>query len=280
MNAKFKVENPYVFILMLTLGIQILGYAMYINANGSAIGKTLWFNFQLPDRLAYGIDFYIALAFFPLLAFGLIKKNPWPFYLCFVWLGTMSALTWYQGGSFSAPYSIFAHNNRYILPACLALWIHAKNPSKTTYEGLSLILTISIAVVFITHGIEAIRKNPVFIDYTLKIFRSYTPFNMKEKHAVLFLIGVGVQDILLAIAVLWKPNKWVLAYMAFWGFWTASLRTVYSPNYGLAKTLLRAANGGVPLVLCLQYFYCKGFPAPPVKSSFELLIAKIKGNSK
>ena len=276
MKEKFKLQNPYIFILMLTLGIQVIGYTMYISANGSAIGKTLWYNFLLSDKLAYGIDFYLAALFFPLITFGLVKKTPWPFYLCFLWLATLSALTWYQGGSFSAPYSIFAHNNRYMLPACLAYWIHSRTPGKKTYDDLSLILTISIAIVFITHGIEALRQNPVFIDYTLKFFRSYSPFHMKEKHAVLFLIGVGIQDILLAIAVLWKPNKWLFAYMAFWGFWTASLRTVYSPNYGPAKTLLRAANGGIPLVLCLQYFYCKGFPTPPLSPAFETLNSKIK----
>jgi len=280
MKTKFRVENPYIFILMLILGIQLIGYTMYINANGSSIGKTLWFNFNIPDRIASGIDFYLAILFFPFLAIGIIKKNPWPFYLCFLWLGSISVLTWYQGGSFSAPYSIFAHNNRYLLPACIAYWIHSRAPNQKSYENLNFIFTISIAVVFFTHGIEAIEKNPDFIDYTLRFFRKYTPFQMKEKHAVMFLVGVGIQDILLAIAVILKPNKWLFAYMAFWGTWTAVLRTVYSPSYGLAKTLLRAANGGIPLVLCLQYFYCRGFPSPPLKSSFGLLLAKIKGFSK
>lgn len=276
MKLNFKVENPYIFILILTLCIQLIGYTIYIDVNGSAIGKNLWFNLELPDGIAYRIDFYLAILFIPFLALGLFKRSPWPFYLCFLWLFTMSALAWYQGGSFSAPYSVFAHMNRYLLPACLAYWIHAGIPSKKTYDDISIILTIAIAVVFITHGIEAMRKNPAFIDYTLRIFRTYTPLHIKEKHAVFFLLGVGIQDILLGLVILWKPNKWVFAYMAFWGAWTATLRTVYSPNHGLANTLLRAANGGIPLVLCLQYLGCKGFPARPDKATFLQLIEKFK----
>ena len=277
MKQVFKFENNrYILILLLVLFVQIIGYTMYINANGSAIGKTLWLNAKLHDQLAYGIDFYLCVFSIPLLIFGFLKKSAWPFYFCFFWLGVMSFLTWYQGGSFSAPYSLFAHNNRYMLPACLAFWIHSKSPANVTFSGISHILTLSIAMVFITHGIEALNKNPIFIDYTLRFFRNYTPFWLEEKHARLFLVAVGIQDILLALAVLWKPHKWVFVYMAFWGFWTAILRIFYSPDYGLASTVMRAANGGVPLVLFLQFLKIKGFPPAPENSAIKFFTDIIK----
>ena len=277
MKQVFQFENHrFILSLMLILLIQLIGYTMYIDANGSAIGKTLWLNVKLHDQVAYGIDFYLALFSIPMIILGFFKKSPWPFFLCFAWLGMLSTLTWFQGGSFSAPYSVFAHANRYLLPACLAYWAMSKNSSQETINGIYHILSLSMAIVFITHGIEALNKNPMFIDYTLRFFRNYSPFWLEESHATYFLIAVGVQDILLALALMLKPNKWVLAYMAFWGFWTALLRTVYSPDYGLSSTLLRTANGGVPLVLCLQHFGLFGFPKAPQNSFLRILSKKSK----
>ena len=273
MKKFFEIEHHrYILILFAALILQIIGYTMYIDGNGSAIGKTLWYNFGFHDQIAYGIDYYLGVISLFLIAYGFMKKVTWPFYFSFIWLTTMTALTWYQGGSFSAPYSMFAHCNRYLLPALIALWIHSRkqspDQSQKTVESINVLMIIAIAIVFITHGIEALNKNPIFIDYSLRFIRDYTPIWIDEKHAVTLLLAVGVQDILLGIAILWKPNKWVLGYMAFWGAWTAVLRTLYSPAYGFPSTLIRAANAAIPLVLALQYLNLRGFPAVPKKSAF------------
>lgn len=281
MKQIFKFEHHrYILILLAALIIQIIGYTKYIDGNGSAIGKTLWYDLGIHDQIAYGIDYYLGIMALVLIAYGFMKKVAWPFYFSFVWLTTMTFLTWYQGGSFSAPYSMFAHCNRYLLPAFLAIWIHSRSQTPTqsqkTIESLNVLMIIAIAIVFITHGIEALNKNPVFIDYSLRFFRDYTPIWIEEKHAVTLLIAVGIQDILLALAILWKPNKWVLGYMAFWGAWTAALRTLYSPAYGFPSTLIRAANAAIPLVLCLQYFNLVGFPSVPKKSALLYFIDGFK----
>lgn len=277
----FDFENKgYILVLVGALILQVLGYSMYIGGNGSAVGKTLWHDLGVYDVTAYGIDYYLAVASLILVIFGFIFKSAWAFYFCFIWMTTLTFLTWYQGGSFGAPYSLFAHSNRYLLPACLGYWMYARNkPEISTQESIAnmnLVLTIAIAVVFIAHGLEAINKNPVFIDYSLKFVRDYIGIGIKENHAVMLLLLVGIQDILLALAILWKPNKWVLAYMAFWGAWTAALRTLYSPSYGFPSTLIRAANAAVPLVLCLQYFKIKGFPIATDRSVLDGLSRVLK----
>ena len=63
--------------------------------------------------------------------------------------------------------------------------------------------------------------------------------------------GGGAVDIALGIIVLLCPIRALLLYMAFWGFFTASLRPL--AGEGIWELVERSYNYGVPLALLLLH---------------------------
>jgi hypothetical protein len=61
---------------------------------------------------------------------------------------------------------------------------------------------------------------------------------------------IGTVDILLAITVLVRPTKMVLAYMVVWSVWTALLRPF--AGMGVSEFLERAGNYGIPLAMLVM----------------------------
>lgn len=243
-NALFKRRFT---ILLLAITCQLLGYAIYIFRNGSGIAKTLWLEGGLSDTLAFTIDRGLCLAMLGLLLLAFWRRSGWPLVIIGIWQLAISGSIWFQGGGFKPEYALWAHANRYLTPLFLGVFFWQGK------EGLlQLVLGVAMASTFATHGLEALHHNPAFIDLIIRVCRNWFYLGISEATARTLLSIIGVQDVLLAAWLLWRPqSQKVLLYMAFWGFITALSRYMFSPAYGLPQTLIRTLNFVGPFYLWL-----------------------------
>ena len=114
-------------------------------------------------------------------------------------------------------------------------------PSKVNWGEWAL--RVAVVFEFAGHGIEALRVKEAWIPF-------FTTFGFTPDSARAIMPYVGVVDLALAASVLVRPLIPVLAWMVFWGFFTALLR----PLSGMSVTefIERGANWGAPLALLLM----------------------------
>ncbi len=136
---------------------------------------------------------------------------------------------------------------RYVGPLAMAALLAGDS------KRANQLLTWGSAIVFATHGIEALTLDPKFIDYLVVTIDKVTGFRMAQSAAELHLYAIGTIDVILAVLVVLRPSKAVWGYMAFWGISTAVMRSIYfGPVEGWHLTLIRALNGGAPLALLVM----------------------------
>ncbi len=111
-------------------------------------------------------------------------------------------------------------------------------------EKAEWILRIGIFGTFIGHGVFALMIKESWIPY-------FTGLGFTESFAITALPLIGLFDIVIGTWILCKPNKYVLGWAAFWGFWTALIRPLagdfFSPD--IWDFVERWANWAAPLAL-------------------------------
>jgi hypothetical protein len=155
----------------------------------------------------------------------------------------------FLGGRFAANLSVPAQNVRFLLPLALALSTKGERLGRWSPD----LLRISIAVVFFTHGVEALWHHPTFIDYIVGAGRKLLAIRISESTAILLLNAIGTVDLTIAFLMVTTRNQTIALWMAFWGLVTAASRIVYADAQGLGDFLVRAGNWGVPLALFLLW---------------------------
>jgi hypothetical protein len=111
------------------------------------------------------------------------------------------------------------------------------------------ILRLGIFGSFLGHGVFALGVKPGWIPY-------FTSVGITEAGATMLLPLIGVLDIAVAFAVLFRPLKAVLAWAAFWGFLTALIRPISGePIWDFVE---RWANWAAPLALLALQGFPKG----------------------
>jgi acid phosphatase type 7 len=149
-----------------------------------------------------------------------------------------------MGGVPFSSWALPAHASRMLAPLVLALW-HRPGAAAWLARG-------AVAVTFLVHGVEALALHPHFIDFILVADMRIFGLGLTQSSAETLLILIGVQDLVLALLIVsGRDLRPVLAFAAFWGFVTAASRMVMGGQYATHLTLMRAANGGLPLVLLL-----------------------------
>jgi hypothetical protein len=109
------------------------------------------------------------------------------------------------------------------------------------------ILRIGIFGSFLGHGIFALGAKAGWIPY-------FTSIGISEASALTLMPLIGVLDILVAVAVLYKPLRGILLWAALWGFATALIRPISGePIWDFVE---RSANWAAPLAL----LYIQGIP--------------------
>lgn len=107
-------------------------------------------------------------------------------------------------------------------------------------SAVDLILRIGVFGTFIGHGILALRVNPGWVHFL-------TTAGFSAEQAQVIMPVIGSLDIILAIWVLIKPNKYVLLWMVFWAFLTALMRPLSGGSF--IEFVERSANWAAPLAL-------------------------------
>lgn len=108
---------------------------------------------------------------------------------------------------------------------------------------LQWVLRIAIAGEFFGHGMFAFQGKEAWIRW----IQQFTAADAATAAQLLLL--VGIVDVLVAIVVLARPVPAVLAWAAFWGFWTALIRPLVGESFW--DFIERWANWGAPLALLL-----------------------------
>jgi hypothetical protein len=111
-----------------------------------------------------------------------------------------------------------------------------------TLHNLHWILRIAVAAEFIGHGAFGILGKDAWLAY-------YDVVGIDEPVARILMPLTGTMDVTLGVLVLLWPMRALLAYMAFWGLFTATLRPL--AGEGLLELVERAYNFGVPLALLI-----------------------------
>ena len=226
--------------------MQCAGAAGAILGSGSSIGTFLFLEVGLSDPTSRMIDRGIACGLLIAALAVLFAKRRALFFAAAAWFAVEAVMAGYLGGFFAATLSPFARAIRYLAPLAIAAMITGDE------KRAEKLLVAGSAFVFAAHGIEALLLNPRFVDFLIVTIDRAAHFRMSQTSAEAWLFAIGAVDVALALLVVLRPSRTVLGYMAFWGFATAIMRTVYfGPEIGWHHTLIRALNGAAPLALLL-----------------------------
>ncbi len=160
------------------------------------------------------------------------------------WFTALALGEWRIGGAPFTSLALPAHATRIVAPLLLALW-DRRAVAKWA-------LRVGIALTFAIHGWEAYQLHPGFIDFLLAADLRLFGLGLEQQGAELLLRLIGALDVVLAALVLTgRDFRPVLAWAAVWGVVTALSRVVQGGEGAAHMALIRAANGGLPLVLLL-----------------------------
>ncbi len=105
---------------------------------------------------------------------------------------------------------------------------------------------VSLLMEFVGHGAFGIITKASWVPY-------FGVFGISEQWAYRLMPVIGTMDISMAILGFLSPRRALLAYMAFWGTFTALLRPLSGES--VWEVLDRAGNYGVPFA----FLYLSGF---------------------
>lgn len=116
---------------------------------------------------------------------------------------------------------------------------------KIKLNPIEHILRLAVFFTFIGHGYLALIGNKKWVLYLETVGFSF------EKATILIPV-IGVLDILVAISILFKPQKYIVIWAVLWAFSTALIRPFAGES--IWSFIERGANWGAPLAL---YFILK-----------------------
>ena len=144
-----------------------------------------------------------------------------------------------------------AHATRWCLP--FLIWgISAKTLPADKCDAVG---RYAVAATFAAHGLEALLFNPEFVALLEGSSRRLGRGGWSATTIEQTLSVIGLLDLAVAAALVFGPAKFrkgVLLYMCVWGLITALSRSVAHGFEGMAGTLLRSANWGIPLALLMR----------------------------
>jgi hypothetical protein len=110
---------------------------------------------------------------------------------------------------------------------------------------LEWVLRIGVFGTFLGHGLLAISVNPSWIPYLVSV-------GINPDQAKMLMPVIGSLDIIVALWVLLKPNKYVVLWAVLWAMATAIIRPLSGELF--LTFVERAANWAAPLALYLYKF--------------------------
>ncbi len=111
---------------------------------------------------------------------------------------------------------------------------------QVTLNLIEYILRLAVFLTFFGHGMVAIQGNLHWVGYL-----EFVGFSFELSK--ILLTGIGILDILVALIVLCKPNKYIVLWAVFWAFSVALIRPISGES--IWAFIERGANWTAPLVL-------------------------------
>src|SRR3546814_7171694 len=96
--------------------------------------------------------------------------------------------------------------------------------------------------------------NPQFIDFIIGSANNILGVRWTEATALQIMRIIGWVDIIVAIAVLLKPHKYLLAWLLFWSTITAFSRMTSLGTGAYTEVLMRASHILAPLAVYMLSF--------------------------
>ncbi|MEW6469389.1 MAG: hypothetical protein AB1458_10705, partial [Bacteroidota bacterium] len=107
-------------------------------------------------------------------------------------------------------------------------------------KWFEVLLRIGIAATFFGHGVLALAGNPKWIPLL-------TAFGFSDFNAAYLLPVIGGIDVLVALALLFRPIRLVILWAMIWAFMAALSRPI--SGLPLWEFIERASNWALPLAL-------------------------------
>ncbi|MEX1049689.1 MAG: hypothetical protein WED15_09180 [Akkermansiaceae bacterium] len=242
------------------LRIAILLYALGLTRGlftrvGSSIGSIALLEFDI-DHAHILLGEMIGASLVLLCAFSLLIRPTAVALLVIATLVLTESVAGVRAGGF--PFfalNPYAQTLRYLTPLALIPLITTSRfrPSLILRCQLSAwMLRIGIATLFTTHGYEAWRLHPQFIDFIIGSGLTLGGFEISETTASSMLKIIAAIDIIAAALVLLHPSPVLVAWLSFWGLVTALSRPISLGFASYPEVLLRASHVLAPLALaCL-----------------------------
>lgn len=164
-----------------------------------------------------------------------------------------------QGGYHFSEWTFGAQALRYIFPLSvifLVPWPFSQMLSLRAQAGItSWLLRIGLAVVFITHGLECLMGNPQFIDLIIGSVNNVLRVRWTEATVLQIMQVIGWVDVVVAIGILLKPHKYLLAWLLFWSVLTAFSRMTALGAGAYSEVLMRVSHIVAPLAVYMLSSY-------------------------
>ena len=229
------------YLFYVTVSCLVLGTIVLLN-RGGAISSYLFMDLGLSEHVALLGEKSFSLALSLTALWLMIKPQLLPAALLSLLFALLSVAVYLSGGKHFAEWAIPAQLARIATPMLFYTYL---NHHKNYILGS---IKLVIATVFITHGLEAIKLNPVFLDYLL----IHTPFGLSTSHAIWILTFIGYLDIIVAVLALINV-KWAIHWLFFWGFLTALIRIMDAGWENYPEFLVRTPHFVLPLILIVMF---------------------------
>lgn len=281
LTPEVVIQRRVTNCLRVVLAVQCVGmaarYLFVPFEQESDFFSTLVFDWEWPETLAQRYEdvgmWAMMVCGLALLVFPLVERilryassgpvptlparlwQPLPLLFITCWMLTIALFSMWRGGPY-AEWVLGEWAARFAVPltmlALLPTRAHPRIPERRMTDWMG-ILRFATAMTFIVHGWKALEHYPPFMDL---VFGTFQRANLPEPQQVdvqAALTVIGVLDLLVAALIVMTRWPGVAFYMATWGFITAASRVTSAGWNAYAEMLLRAANGGVPLVLFLYW---------------------------
>ena len=249
---------PKVALWTLRLSIVALALASARNAwiPGSAINSWLFMKAGLPESVASGIDRFGAALMVGVGISALVRPSRVLLLAGATWMLCVAFARWDNPGATADGLAPLSHAVR--IGALLALALLSGQPDLERRPSAGLagwVLLLGTSLTFVGHGIEALQHSGPFVDLIIGTVKRWTGHRLSQASAEQLLTVIGLQDFILAALLLLRRWRWIAGWMAIWGLATALSRVTSMGLDSWHHSLLRLANGGVPLTLFLAWHH-------------------------
>jgi hypothetical protein len=249
---------PKVALWTLRLSIVALALASARNAwiPGSAINSWLFMKAGLPESVASGIDRFGAALMVGVGISALVRPSRVLLLAGATWMLCVAFARWDNPGATADGLAPLSHAVRIGALLALALLSGPSDLERRPSAGLAgWVLLLGTSLTFVGHGIEALQHSGPFVDLIIGTVKRWTGHRLSQASAEQLLTVIGLQDFILAALLLLRRWRWIAGWMAIWGLATALSRVTSMGLDSWHHSLLRLANGGVPLTLFLAWHH-------------------------